>query len=429
MMIYSTIYAVKSNGQYEANVRKLDKELEDFQAQLPAQLRGGPQMRDEDRVNYLYIEMAVSELQLLIHHPSLCRSAAPQVMQSNLDSCLHWSDRLLVAATHCKELKSLDTTWYSTTNYLAAIFTTLFAYNERRDQITSTELQKLRQDMDSWMDVIKEVSILLGKRVPGNECLSVELTMHTSGTLPQLQVAVRQIVDISLGNITRHLAAKTASAAVNASSSSPVDLQPQQQAYGIGYNSYTNGSGQSYAQQPNSYPSNANFTYTEPQNNSMTYASSNHFDAAAYHSDHGESKPNMEAQLTAHNAQTNHMGPSDFLAAFSSPHAQVGNAFSSPPVAAPMNGNTGGVFQNAGPAAWRSFADNMMSNMHHEQPNDYAAALMALGASNRANDLSGTGMENVAATMGSMLHVPIGREYEQHAQVWPLIQFSGSMGQ
>lgn len=163
MMIYSTIYAVKSNGQYEANVRKLDKELEEFQAQLPAQFRGGSQTRDSDRVNYLYIEMALSECHILIHHPSLCRSAAPQVMQSNLDVCLNWSGRLLTAATHLKELKSLDTTWYSTTNYLAAIFTTLFAYTERRDQITSAELQKLRQDMDAWMEVIKEVSILLGK--------------------------------------------------------------------------------------------------------------------------------------------------------------------------------------------------------------------------------------------------------------------------
>lgn len=254
-----------------------------------------------------------------------------------------------------------------------------------------------------------------------------------TGTLPQLQVAVRQIMDLSLGNIARHLAAKTASAAVNASSSSPVDQHPQQQSYGNSYStSYTNGGAATqetgYAQQSNNYATSASFAYAEPQNSGMSYSSGNHFDTAAYAS--GDHKPNMEAQLTAHNAQANHMGQSDFMASFAQPHThtQVGNAFSSPPAAAAMNGSAGGVFQNAGPAAWRSFADNMMMNMHHEQqPHDYTASLMALGGTSRGDQMSNTGMENIAATMGSMLHVPMGREYEHHAQIWPLIQFSGSM--
>lgn len=426
MMIYSTIYSVKSNGQYEANVRKLDKELEEFQAQLPPQYQGGAQTRDDDRVNYLYIEMAIAECYLLIHHPSLCRSATPQIMQSNLDVCLDWSGRLLTAATQLKELKSLDTTWYSTTNFLAAIFTTLFAFNERRDQITSTELQKLRQDMDAWMEVIKEVSILLG-RSDSSVYLNPKLTLHSTGTLPQLQVAVRQIIDFSLGNITRHLAAKTASAAVSAASSSPVDQQ-QQGLYGNGYN---NGYGNAQASethqqnytQPTSYPNNPSYSFTEPQDNGLTYAGGNHFNASAgYGSDHGDVKPNIAAQLTAHNAQTNHMGQPDFMTPFT---PALGNAFSTPPVTTAMNGNAG-EFQSAGPAAWRYFADNMMLKMHHEQPHDYTGGLMALGGVSRADELSGSGMENIAATVGSMMHVP--REYEQHAQVWPLIQFSGHMG-
>lgn len=182
MMIYSTIYAVKSNGQYEANVRKLDKELADVEAQLPLQFKVGPSTKDEDRVNSLYIEMCIAELRLLVHHPSLCGSAAPQIMQSNLNVCLEWSGRLLNSATSLKELKSLDTTWLTTTNFLAAIFTTLFAFTERRDQITSAELQKLRQDMDAWMEVIKEVSMLLGRKGPTNiKCEAfTDILRHTT---------------------------------------------------------------------------------------------------------------------------------------------------------------------------------------------------------------------------------------------------------
>lgn len=431
MMIYSTVYSVRSNGQYEANVRILDKELEDFQVQLPGKYQGGAQTRDEDRVNYLYIEMAISECYLLIHHPSLCRSAAPQIMQSNLDVCLNWSGRLLTAATQLKELKSLDTTWYSTTNFLAAIFTTLFAFNERRDQITSAELQKLRQDMDAWMEVIKEASVLLGKADVPLRIQRSSTDIIITGATPQLQAAVRQIIDFSLGNITRHLAAKTASAAVHAASASPVEQQ-QQQTYGNGYNqAYTSGriseghEQQNYTQQPNSFPNTTSYAYTDSHNSGMAYPGGNHFDTASYGSDHGDTKPNIEAQLTAHNAQASHMGQGDFMAAFAPAHATVGNAFTTSPVAAAMNGSAG-EFQTAGPAAWRYFADNMMMKMHHEQPTDYTGGLMAMGGPNRVDEMSGSGMENIAATIGSLMHVP--REYEQHAQVWPMIQFAGNMG-
>ena len=163
MQVYSSIYSIKSTGQYEINVRTLEKQLDDYHAQIPAELRGGPQTKDEDRVSALYLDISVAECQLLLHHPSLCRSSSPQIMSSNLDVCLHWSNKLLSSATQLKELKSLDTTWYYGTDFLAAIFTTLFANTERRDQMDSTDLQRLKHDMDQWLDVMGVVGDLLGK--------------------------------------------------------------------------------------------------------------------------------------------------------------------------------------------------------------------------------------------------------------------------
>lgn len=176
MRVYATIYSIKSTGQYETNIKTLEKELDDFQAQVPVELRGGGETVEEDRVSALYLDMSVAECQLLLHHPSLCRSASPQTTSSNLDICLNWSSRLLESAKQLKTLKSLDTTWYYSTDFLAAIFTTLFAWTERRDQMTSTDLQSLRHDMDEWLDVMGDVGILLGKMSFNNQIVELSLT-------------------------------------------------------------------------------------------------------------------------------------------------------------------------------------------------------------------------------------------------------------
>ena len=162
MQVYSTIYSIKSVGQYETNVQQLEKELDVFVSEVPPELRGGSQTRDEDRVSAVYLDLSVAECQLLLHHPALCRSVSPQVMSHNLDVCLHWSGKALSAAVQLKDLKSLDSTWYYSTDFLAAIFTTLFTHTERKDQMTSADLQRLRHDMDQWLDVMGEVGHLLG---------------------------------------------------------------------------------------------------------------------------------------------------------------------------------------------------------------------------------------------------------------------------
>jgi len=164
MRVYSTIYSIRSSSEpYEVNVRQVEKELQAFQSQVPPELAGGAQTREEDRVSALYLQLSETECQLLLHHPSLNRSNSPQTASHNLDICLEASNKMLMAATQLKQLKSLDTTWYFTTNFLAAIFTTLFAYYEKRDQLTQDSVQRLRQDMDSWLDVMGDVGNLLGK--------------------------------------------------------------------------------------------------------------------------------------------------------------------------------------------------------------------------------------------------------------------------
>jgi hypothetical protein len=88
---------------------------------------------------------------------------SPQITAGNLDDCLDASAKILDISEKLKALKSLDATWYFATDYLAAIFTTLFACNERQNQMTSQNLQQLQRDMDRWLEVMGEVGKLLGK--------------------------------------------------------------------------------------------------------------------------------------------------------------------------------------------------------------------------------------------------------------------------
>ncbi|KAM3424816.1 hypothetical protein BST61_g6797 [Cercospora zeina] len=409
LQVYSTIYSIKSTGPYEMNVRHLEKELESFQAQLPPEFRGGAQTRDEDRVSTYYLNMGVAECQLLLHHPALCRSASAQFMTSNLDTCLHWSTKLLHVATALKTLNSLDTTWYSTTNFLAAIFVTLFAHTERRDQLTSTDLQRLRQDMDAWMEIMAEVASLLG--------LS-----------SRLQAAIRTVVDFALGNIQRHLAAKTASAALPATSS---PTEPHTQAYTNEYSEqqrYTNGHSsddlngsarRAYANvhaDQSHYPQAGQYTYPPAHENGV-YPQTG-IDSYAQSSYAEDSKPNIEEQLlqaTSIAQQAQQASADNFLAAYQAASAAESKGYHHRPTTARMNDQTS---PPAGPAAWKHFAASIPNLAGHEYMNS-AASLMALSGG-KATD--GMNPDMVAAAQMSNVHLP----HADGVQApWPLSHYSG----
>ena len=427
MKTYSTIYSIRSgNESYETSVRNLEKELKTFRAQLPPELAGGPQTVEDDRCPALYLQTGENEARLLIHHPSLCRTTSPQIMSNNLDVCLDASGGLLSSARQLKEIKSLDTTWYYSTVYLAAIFTTLFAYTQRQDQMDASDLQRLRRDMEGWLDVMGDVGMMLG-----------------SG--PRLREAIRGIIDTSLVSISRHLAAKTASAGLASSGSptGPADQQQQQvfpdaNGYANAYANNTtsadisNGSQPAYAighrgsdptQQQNPYPQGGHF-YPEPQSGSMPpYAPATivQFDTSAYSTE--DIKPNLDAQLNAHNAMTQpqvshqqpthatpqltpHQPSANFMAAFQSqPASQNGFHTTTQAVAMP----------HSGPAAWRDFTNNMgMAMGGQDYMNSASNALIAL-ASDKPHGLDMSAANG--ASMGGM-HIP-----PDGQQPWPLIQF------
>lgn len=161
--MYSTIYAVRQPPQsYEAAVRKLEQGLRQWRAELPPELSDRSRVLPEDRIFACYLDCWDGEMDLLLHHPAVCRSTNPEFVFQNLTVCLEASSRMLRNAYELKKFKCLDVPWINCTVYIAAIFTTLFVQSQRKDELTSTDMIKLRGDMDMWLEIMEEFGKLLG---------------------------------------------------------------------------------------------------------------------------------------------------------------------------------------------------------------------------------------------------------------------------
>jgi len=413
--IYSSLYGIKGDPKsYESTVKRLSKEIDDVVASFPPELAGASQETLEDRVFSLYVNFAAQHMRLLLYHPGVCRTQNPDMYNRNLDICLHAGSELLRLATDMKNLKSLDTTWFNTTVFIAAMFTTLFISHERKDQMTSADLNNLHATMDGWLDVFSDVGNLLG-----------------SG--PRLKLALGEISTSALDTISKHLAAKTASAAVAsvnvARRSSPGPHVTDHAHNNATYQTVTRYTPQYTAQQsPNiadastgsydgtmpghqhGYAAAGPYAYPEPGANPIPSYNNIPFDANTYNED-------IKPDLSAHFASQGHHGqglqpqgplPSHeqqahgFIQAYGSPHAGYTNGH---PHHSPV------LQQPAGSVAWRQFADNMKTKM---TPHWSANALMSLGHGNKGSPIVGA--------------QGIGIDMDPNSAAWPMVGYDQRHG-
>ena len=452
MKVYSSIYSIGSmTANYDTNVRQLEAELKETVAKFPPELSGGPETKDEDRVTALYLQLGATGCQLLIHHPALCRSLSPQVMSNNLDACLDASNKMLSIAMQLKALNSLDSTLYWNMDFLASMFTMLFAYTERRDRLNSNDLTRLRQSMTGWLDVMGFVGSLLG-----------------SGD--RLRDSLVNIVEWSIGNISRHLAQKTATAAVASTATPPVTDSSQQQsqqhsqkqtpAYENGHDhpqTYSNGVPHEIAarsshpiqpqqashhtphhtphqptqpsqlpQQPLSqpqpqasgigYPNGQAYSYADSQGSSVAPfnpAVAQPYNSQAYAGE--DVKPTLDAQLAAHAALTHQSHPvsqptaSNYMSVYQTPTAGYSN------------------MDTVGSLAWRNFTNSMVSEMHTSAPGLGDAGLtsyvgMVTDPMGNAASKHPAYMYTNGASFGQM-QMPPQQDGNNNVADWPLIQY------
>lgn len=162
--LYKTLYAVRHSPRaYLDNLKRLETGIQQWKEELPYELQDPSRASPDNHIFALYLEYWYQAYHLLLHHPAVCRSLDPIVINSNLDKCLDASQKMLL---NCKELmhkKSLDIPWINTVVYIAATFTTLFASSMRKEHLTPVDMTKLKSDMATWINVLGECDHFLGE--------------------------------------------------------------------------------------------------------------------------------------------------------------------------------------------------------------------------------------------------------------------------
>ena len=165
VQMYSSIYSVRPlpPHAYEQEVRRLEQDLLHWRQSIPQELADWQRAQDHLSVFAMYLDNWELEFRLLLHFPAVCRSENPQDHAAHLQECLDTCTKLLTVVDGLRKLRSLDIPWVSTIVYLAAIFTTLYVWTERKDQITPTDFNSLRMSMEKWLAVVRDISHQLGK--------------------------------------------------------------------------------------------------------------------------------------------------------------------------------------------------------------------------------------------------------------------------
>jgi hypothetical protein len=165
--LYKEMYSVRysSPSAYTERLKRLEAGIRQWKEELPHELRDPLTASQDDQIFSLYLEYWYQAYHLLLHHPAVCRSTDPAIIESNLDKCLDASQRMLQNCNTLMLKKSLDIPWINTVVYIAAMFTTLFISAMRKDQLSPGDLAKLKDDMVTWVNVLGECDHFLGKSI------------------------------------------------------------------------------------------------------------------------------------------------------------------------------------------------------------------------------------------------------------------------
>jgi hypothetical protein len=165
--LYKNIYSVRySPSTYIERLKFLEAGIQQWKDELPQELRDPARASENDHIFTLYLEYWYQAYHLTLHHPSVCHSVDPSIVNSNLDKCMDASQKMLHNCNELMQKKSLDIPWINTVVYIAAIFTTLFISSMRKEHLSPVDMTKLKTDMAIWINVLGECDHFLGKSPP-----------------------------------------------------------------------------------------------------------------------------------------------------------------------------------------------------------------------------------------------------------------------
>ncbi|KAK8857317.1 transcription factor [Apiospora arundinis] len=209
--MYSTIYACQRDAEnYVKIVEELEDRLQAWRDELPQSLRyveGG-----DNQMHALYVQYIDCEFRLMVRHPSVALTQDPKVLAESTRLCEQAAKDMLQCVYKLYKIKSIDTTYYQQSVYIAAAFASMAAVWERRHEVTSVEVESLRHDMGMWLDILSETSNIIGS---GNA----------------FQDAVRSIVDRTISWIERDRQRKTAGGVIIPVTQEMLKQSPQTPTY------------------------------------------------------------------------------------------------------------------------------------------------------------------------------------------------------
>lgn len=396
--VYSLRYTPKS---YVESLKRLGNAIRQWKEDLPYELRDPSHAADDDYIFTLYLEYWYQSYILLLHHPGVCRSTDPAIINSNLDKCAHAAQRMLHNCTELVSKKSLDIPWINTVIYIAAAFTTLYIASTRQDQMTPSDMTKLKADMTAWVNVLGECDYFLGL---GN----------------RLKVAISTIFDQSLNNINDSIVKRTATeslarVAMQAPSRSGSNTSAYDQTtYQDQYATPTSGSTDpTLSSQPGPYtnlPVHTTHTYNLATQVNMSSQQNRGYEQQSYNSgDEASMNPNHAAALAAAAAASSSSISQPSSDAYAYSHAHMAPS-------APQSTYT----TNSYPAHdWNQWTRAYMQQPPEQsQPGEYlntATTLMTLGR-DAGSHVTGSDGQGLVQTSGLQGH--------HHSPAhWPQVSF------
>ena len=162
--IYNGLYSARPTGDYEMILRNIQTRQKAWRDRLPLAFRlDRPESEDpENKMFALYLAYWDAEIQLLLHHPAVCRSVNPQTIAANIQQSVEASYRIIELVSELRKARSNDTSLLSASTYIAAMFTLLFAYRQQMDDISTSEISRLQVHLEACYAVLEDVGIPLG---------------------------------------------------------------------------------------------------------------------------------------------------------------------------------------------------------------------------------------------------------------------------
>jgi hypothetical protein len=163
--LYNTFYSLSgsSTQDYDATVARFEADIRTWRSSVHPDIQDPSHATAEAHIYALYLQLYELEFLFLLRHPLILPPDEPERFKERLNQSRELLPQILAVLVKLRDTKSLDIPWYTVTVFLASIFTALFAEDQRQEDITEGELNKLQSEMEACLGILQVIGFALGK--------------------------------------------------------------------------------------------------------------------------------------------------------------------------------------------------------------------------------------------------------------------------